>query len=303
MSYINGNTEVKPGIPFPLTSAWWHNRCYSKCNNKGDCLIGHCGHISEWVKALSFSGNYPELFKPGTHKYYPYWNATGHHIPDRGRPWDGDEHGHQKAIILGRIYRYFVVDVDNGELYEEEADVTQFVTYEMRTCASRPGHWHALVFVPDDLMHLWPDRDVPGANIRGTTDGFVPVPGCWHYSGSQYEPNPDGRILTATEPMLRAILGQRITPRAAAAGYSGSGAVGRQGELLLGLRELPLGTSREEAERWWWAAYDEKSKEPGTDGTYHSIDPDPAGLCERQLDNWDRHQAQIPAWMNGRAAR
>src|SRR6266568_8164718 len=111
----NGNSGTfSLDIPEPLTIGWWHNRIYRGCTNSQNCLIGHCGHTTEYTKSLSFRGHYPELFKPGTSAPYPRWDARGHHAPRPGdgrRAWDGDGHGHQKAIILGRLYRYFVVDV------------------------------------------------------------------------------------------------------------------------------------------------------------------------------------------------
>jgi hypothetical protein len=130
---------------------------------------------------------------------------------------------------------YFAIDVDDHSLYMSEADIAGIVTMDRAMdTRSNPGgedHWHALVWVPEPLRRLWPERDLPGAECKGSADGFVPVPGCWHYSGVKYELAAGSRAITATEELLLAIRSQPVTERAAAAGYTGGRSEGRQGDL------------------------------------------------------------------------
>ena len=183
----------------PLTTGVWHNAFVSGCTRKCEQSPIPCFHTSGWTKHLSHSGSY-EQFRVGKAAPPPRYapGTCGEANRRAGRHEDHDEHGHQAAILLGRRFGYFVTDVDNAELYESEATLARWIHWEDRISESRPGHWHVLIWVPPHLRHLWPDRDVPGANLKGYGDGFVPVPGCWHYSGSKYEPGR--RCASSSQP-------------------------------------------------------------------------------------------------------
>ena len=282
---------ILPDGAEPLTIAWWHNRNIEQCDGKKTaCALGHCLRCgtSKWVKTISFSGSYEEFAPAGKIAPKPRWEARGHHpARNRQKAWEGDENGHQLAIVLGREYGYFVPDIDIPELYKSDALLAKFIT-RADAMSTRGDHWHALVWVPPELRHLWPDKNIPGADIKGSGDGFVPVPGAYHYSGAQYEPVPGARAVVATEALLLAIRTQPVTERARAAGYTGGAANGRQGDLQRGLMRLPFPSTTEEAGReWWLAEYDrlEATKD-------HIIDPDPEGLFIRQ---WKWRQKKLAA--------
>lgn len=290
-----------PGEAEPLTTAWWHNRLPDACPNGGraaECQASRCGHASKWVKALSFSGSYESNFPVGSNAARPQFQVAGYHPgTSRRKGWEGDEHGHQMAIVLGKRYGYFADDVDDDELYSSEALLARFIRRE-HAISTRGDHWHALVWVPPGLRCLWPEKGLPGADIKGSGDGFIPVPGSVHYSGARYEPVPGARVITATEELLLAIRDQPVTERALDAGYTGGSADGRQGDLLRGLMRLPAGTTEDEAREWWLAEYERLDGEKD-----HAIDPDPAGLFWRhwgwrERKNAEREQLLAPqlAW-------
>ena len=272
-----GGIEL-PDEAGPITIGWWHNRFMTGCNGKGaDCQLGHCPHESKWAKCISFTGSYEKAAPVGGPVERPGWdarNASGR--TRQGRWWQSDEHGHQRAIILGKRYGYFADDVDDADLYESEALLAKFIT-RADAMSTRGDHWHALVWVPPHLRHLWPDRNVPGADIKGAGDGFVPVPGSVHYSGEPYQAVAGAVAIVATEEMLMAIRNQVVSDRARAAGYTGGSANGRQGDLLKELMRLPEGVSKEEARGRWMRRYDELNAVKD-----HDIDIDPDGLFDRQ---------------------
>jgi hypothetical protein len=305
MPYLDNSTNVKPGIPFPLTFQWFHNRHLDFCDRSADCLIGHCRHDqNRWIKAASFSGDYQTQAVVGTRARKPQWKTEGYHPAPAGRrskPWWGDEWGHQPSIVLGRRYGYFCIDVDSEALFTRHALVAQLVSREQRISQSRPGHWHVLVWVPEELRGHWPDRDVPGANCMGVGDAFIPVPGAHHYSGSVYEPGPGG-VVVASKELLQAIQDQRVTGETRKAGYSGGSANGRQYRLLCEFMKVLTPAGGDKAlEQWWWDRYDEMSAQPGSDGTYRDIDADPDGLFERHWSFRKRNysgldEASLPVW-------
>lgn len=283
-----------PLIEFPdwfrFTLGWWHNAYVSACtpacsSSRDGGVSGPCGHRpGGWTKHITHTGSY-DLFTPGEVARYPGRSpGTCGEANRRAGRWEGhDDYGHQAAIILGRRFGCFVVDVDNAELYEAEALLSRFVTWGDRISSSRVGHWHALVVVPPELAAeagAWPARGVPGADLKGSGPGFVPVPGCVHYSGSLYEPPERSRAIVATREMLDCIRAQPVTPEAAEAGYTGGSADGRQGVLLRELMGYPVDIGEAEARGRWLARYDELSRMPGKD---HDISPEsPEAHFERQ---------------------
>lgn len=279
----------------PLTIGWWHNRFVSPCrDSNGECMMGHCGHTAQWTKCISFTGSYEDNAPVGGPVTRPDWDARWSH-KSKGKHWEGDEHGHQHALILGRRYGYFVDDVDNAELYESEAALAQFITRD-DAMSTRGDHWHALVWVPPELRHLWPDRNVPGADIKGAGDGFVPVPGSVHYSGALYEPVPNAKVIVATEAMLYAIRTQPVTQKAREAGYTGGAgsANGRQGQILKELMSwVGGGLSKDECRERWFerkAELDALKNLPLTPEDPEDFFEHQYAWCERNRDRGERAQ-------------
>jgi hypothetical protein len=250
---VIGEIQLPDGAG-PFTFAWWHN-CYKPgCAGKSAaCVAGQCLKCGTggWAKVLSFAGTFESQYPVGTKRQRPARNVLATHTHGGGQlPRSGDEHQHQPAIILGKRYGYLCPDVDDAELYASEALLAKLVTRDM-AISTRGDHWHALGWVPEELRHLWPDKGVPGADLKGAADGFIPVPGSYHYSGARYEAPPVARVFTWTEEMLRAVQDQPVTEKARAAGYTGGSANGRQGDLQRGL--MKFSADAEDEARAWYA--------------------------------------------------
>ncbi len=220
-----------------LTLAWWHNALVER--GKKD---QYGERRQKWLKALSFSGSMNQFTRgAAAQKPYPCQKAEHQH----------DSHGHQIAIMLTRDYRFFVVDVDDPSQYEGTR-TSRIITAD-HAISSRGMGYHVLVHVPDELLSSWPHQTpIPGADIKSS--GFVPLPGCIHFSGERYEPaHDDDDPVEATAELLEAIRSDQAFSRPGGAGASD--ARGQQGELLRMLRTQVMEhgwRETDEREAWRW---------------------------------------------------
>lgn len=220
------------GSGLPLTLAWWHNALVArgKKNQYGD-------RPHKWLKALSHSGEMSQ-FDLGAAAQRPY--------PCQNRLHQHDQHGHQPAIMLTRKYRHFVIDVDDPSTYDSTQ--TGRIIGKSSAISARGVGYHVLIHVPDDLMSQWPQqRPIPGADIK--SNGFVPLPGCTHYSGEQYEPSDcESVIPDATAELLAAIKTDQEHSSRQSNGNGSGIAGGQQGELLRALRAEVISRSWHECD-------------------------------------------------------
>lgn len=187
-----------PDTPLQLTTARWFNRRRR--------VKGRDGWGEKWDKVLAHTGHLPQ-FAYGTDTEST-WN----------RPL-------QRCAITTQVSRVVVADVDHA---------AKFATTRLGHLLGIGDAWSIR---DEDHFHVpidargWPGRwpvqgPIPGADVK--SNGWVPLPGCTHWTGARYEPQftPDGlvRIVPATAELMAAILADR----AESGGYS-SGGVGGTG--------------------------------------------------------------------------
>jgi hypothetical protein len=176
------------GEPLKWTTAQWRNATRRRRNptahNPGDHL-----YDNHPVKELCHSGPLEQF-------------AYGTYTPSDWRP----RGGFQRCIICTPVSGVIADDVDDPEAYAGTRTV-QFIRFEHRI-SERGDHWHALIDCRPVPPSDWPVQGpIAGGDIK--SNGWIPVPGCGHHSGMQYEPawHPGRKLLivTATPPMMAAI--------------------------------------------------------------------------------------------------
>jgi hypothetical protein len=210
--------------PLQPTIARWRNRS----RKVRDRFPHHNspGYDTKWSKVLAHRGRYEDLFRYGED-----------HPSDQSARADVDEGPLQKALILCPASGAGGVDVDREHGYTERAFRGVPAIYpgdpqyrpatperyvpgflDTRTAAligraqalttRGPDHYHILLDLRAIPIEDWPrQRPIAGADIK--TNGFIPFPGSWHYSGERYELTDFGRhgrgYVTAWPELIEAI--------------------------------------------------------------------------------------------------
>jgi len=75
---------------------------------------------------------------------------------------------------------------------------------------------------PEDWPKQTEIRGVNGLHAGDVkSNGFIPFPGCEHFSGEKYEPNPGGNVILTTPAIIAAIRAGQNAPSAAGNGHGG----------------------------------------------------------------------------------
>ena len=206
-----------PGVdgqlpPLLLTTARWRNRGHRvRHHDDGG------GWTIRWSKVLAHTGHYEQFAYGRDHP--STWPARG------GR----DEGPLQKCLIcyVGSGMAGVDVDREHGYVIPGWAGDAKHPGYPDRyepgfadtRTARLIGRQHALTtrgpgyhilldcrgIPPED----WP-RQVPIAGADIKAKGFIPAPGCWHYSGERYELTDFGRhgrgYVTGTPELIAAMI-------------------------------------------------------------------------------------------------
>jgi hypothetical protein len=237
--------------PLQPTTARWRNRS----RKVRDSFPDHNGPgwESKWSKVLAHSGT-------GIYERFRYGEDHPSDQPARGGRGDGPL---QVALILCPASRAGGVDVDREHGYTEPGSAGRPANYpgdpeyhpgwperyvpgflDTRTAAligraqalttRGPDHYHILLDLRAIPIEDWPrQRPIAGADIK--TNGFIPFPGSWHYSGDRYELTDFGKhgrpgYVTAWPELIEAIKAdQDDLARARRAGGGGSGGGGGGG--------------------------------------------------------------------------
>jgi len=281
----NRVTTLSDGTEYFFTLARWHNALMRVTRVVG----GQRVETEEWRKHLSHGGRgwfekaqYGVIYRSPGGYGGRCADATreshDHHGPQRD--------GHQVAVVLAPSTRLFAIDVDNPDRFAL-SNTADLVTRERHAVCTRGGGWHAYVYVPEGLAHRWP-RQGPRGGWDVKSMGFVPLPGCVHYSGETYDPAP-GEIIIATDELLDAIEADRDDHLGALArgeGGPGDAGEGNEPELLRFTGKLVADGLRDREEAWQrWLAHAQ---------TLPLSVPD-WGWTEDNRDVFDRHWAYCVA--------
>jgi hypothetical protein len=265
--------------PLKLTTARWRNRR----RKVRDSFPDHNGpgYSFKWSKVLAHSGT-------GIYGRFRYGEDHPSDWPFRGGQ---DEGPLQKGLILCPASGMGGVDVDRENGYTEPGSAGRPANYlndpqyrpgwpeyyvpgflDTRT-AALIGRQHALTTRGPDHYHIlldcraippqdWPrQRPIAGADIK--TNGFIPVPGSWHYSGEQYELTDFGKhgrpgYVTAWPELIEAIkadqddLARARRAGGAQGGGGGGDGGGHDGEIAGAVLSMVLrGLSREQCYAEW----------------------------------------------------
>ena len=228
-------TYGQPQEPLLLTRARWLNRRHKTRDVRGE-------PTEKWSKVLAHTGSY-EQFEYGT---------------DTDSSWSGRL---QRAIICSPWSGVLAIDVDHEQAYMSTR-TAQYIT-RADAISTRGGGYHVLIDARMVPREHWPRQGpIPGGDIKSC--GFIPMPGCLHWSEARYEPVlHDGltRVVAATPELIAAINADRHAyhPAASANGHGGHGG-GHDGEvaaatLAMVLRRMRAGMPdaqmREDTYREW----------------------------------------------------
>jgi hypothetical protein len=220
-----------PQQPLKPTTARWLNRRRRVRTARGEWT-------DKWSKVLAHRGPYSQ-FRYGT---------------DTPSDWRGYL---QVAIICSPWSGVIGMDVDCEQDYL--ATRTGQLIVRDQAISIRGDRFHALTDARAVPPELWPKQGpIAGADIK--SNGFIPLPGCVHYSGDIYEPVPGAPIVTATPELIGAILADREdhdrARQGAGNGQSGGGnggtGGGHDGEIAATvLSNILRGLSKEECYAEW----------------------------------------------------
>jgi hypothetical protein len=205
VAWENTNIETQDPYfqPLPLTTARWKNI------QKAKTVDGL--RVWKWAKILAHKKVKLTDFAYGTDT-----ESTWHSGPVN-----------QRCLIAAFHTRLIVMDMDDwanflrtrtGQLLKDQTPISR-----------RGSHCHYGIdagLVPRDA---WPTQGMINGTDHIKSNGFVPVPGCEHYSGEPYEPvlHADGNwhLIQATPWLIAAILADLADEKA----RRGWGSRGRRG--------------------------------------------------------------------------
>ena len=256
-SYARLGSGGQPPDPLRLTTARWMNRRRRVRDVRGE-------QTERFSKVIAHTGTYGQF--------------------EYGTDTDSDWTGHlQRAIICSPKSGVFAVDVDDEPSYMATRTARHITRADALT--TRGGGYHVLIdarMVPRDK---WPKQGpIPGADIKST--GFIPVPGCLHFSEERYQPVlHDGlsRVVTATPEMIAAINADRNDhhPAASANGHGGHGG-GHDGEIAGATLAMVIKRLRD-----GWQPGTELTEDVYREWLTVAIPRDPSYPFDR--DDFDRH--------------
>jgi hypothetical protein len=216
--------------PFKPTTARWLNREHRVRSHDG-------GRTSRWSKVLAHTGRY-EQFAYGT---------------DTESDWRA--HGLQKCLICSPQSGLIVVDVDDEQAFAGTR--TGKLLGRQHALSTRGQGFHVAIDARDVPEADWPRQGpIAGGDIK--SKGFVPVPGCWHYSGDRYELTDFGRngpgMVRSWPELIAAMLadldGQR--DRNSGGGNGGGEGGGHDGEIAAEVLKMVLrGLTKEQRYAEW----------------------------------------------------
>ena len=227
---------------FEYTFAWWHNAQLIRKKPVGGKQV----EVTHWHKHLSHGGEIGQFAYGSTADKPQFFGGRC----ARSTEEQHDKYRHQIAIVCSPTSRLFVVDVDDPVKYSM-SHVAQLLDRGSATTVRGQG-WHTHVYVPPELNHRWPKQGViPGGDIK--SNGYVPAPGCWHYSGEQYQHVLGSHVIIATDKLLDAIDADRAVTLKKY-GDTGNRGDGNDPELFSYTGTLvALGLKKEEAWEKWLA--------------------------------------------------
>jgi P4 family phage/plasmid primase-like protien len=212
--------------PLQLTTARWRNR-ERRVRDPFPHHNNPSGYTTKWRKVLAHRGPY-EQFAYGTDTPST-WPAHG------GR----DEGPLQKCLICSPWSGLIAVDVDDEQ--EFLGTRTGKLIGRQHALTTRGDHFHILIDargVPEDD---WPRQGMIDSANHIKSKGFIPVPGCEHYSGERYELTDFGRPgrpgTVRWTPELIAAINADLGEHAGRSG--GGGGNGGGGSERDGLGDLP----------------------------------------------------------------
>lgn len=195
--------RVNGHAPEPLrpTTARWLNRRREVRDKDGQ-------PGERWSKVLAHKGSYDQ-FGYGT---------------DTPSDWGGPL---QVCFICSRWSGTIAVDVDDERAYMSTR-TAQYLRRE-HALTTRGGGFHVLVDARSVPPDQWPKQGpIPGADIK--SNGFIPVPGCLHWSEQRYEPvlmaNGLSYVAIATPELIAAINADRAGHHPGSNGNSSGGGHG-----------------------------------------------------------------------------
>jgi hypothetical protein len=224
--------------PLRLTTARWRNRgrrVRDPFPKGGEPL-----YTTRWSKVLAHTGPYEQFAYGRDHP--STWSARG------GR----DEGPLQKCLICSPQSGLIAVDVDHehgytwpgwagdaehpGYLAEYEPGYLDTRTARLigrqHALTTRGQGYHILLDCRGIPPENWP-RQVPIAGADIKSKGFIPVPGCEHYSGERYELTDFGRYgrgyVTGTPELIEVIKADQADEREHGREQNGSGGGGGGG--------------------------------------------------------------------------
>jgi hypothetical protein len=237
----------QPGQPvtlpqLQLTTGWWRNRKRYARDIRGE-------RTERWSKVLAHAGKY-EQFRYG----------CNHPASTQASRGDGPD---QRAIICCPGSGTIAVNVDVEELFMTTR-TGQLIGRE-QALTTRGFGFHVFIDARTVPPEHWPKQGpIAGGDIK--SNGFIPFPGCWHYSGDQYEladhgGGVRGMIVPATPELIAAINADRADhdrQRRAAGGSSssnghgGGDGGGHDGELAGAVLSMILrGLDKEQCYTEW----------------------------------------------------
>jgi hypothetical protein len=192
--------------PQPTTARWLNRERRVRDDHEG-------GWYTKWRKVLAHTGPYEQ---------FAYGTDTPSDWPDRGHARRQEL---QKALICSPWSGLIAVDVD----YEQEFAGTRTgkLIGRAQALTTRGRGFHILLDCRGIPPQDWPPRQVPIAGADIKSKGFIPVPGCWHYSGERYELTDFGRhgrgYVTGWPELIEAIKADQADQRQAGGGGNGGG--------------------------------------------------------------------------------
>lgn len=168
-----------------LTTARWlnHRRRVKDPMARG----GDPGYTDQWSKVLAHRGPYSQ-FRYGC---------------DHPSDWRGPL---QRCLICAPSSGVIGIDVDRET--EFLASRTGQLIGRADAISTRGAGFHTLIDARAVPPQDWPRQGpIPGGDCKSA--GFLPMPGCTHYSGERYEPTYVPAPVIATPQLMAAILADR----------------------------------------------------------------------------------------------
>ncbi len=198
------------GQPILLTTARWLNRKHRvrDANPKG----GEPGYHDRWSKVLAHTGPY-EQFAYGT---------------DTPSDWQGRL---QRCLICYFGSGLIAVDVDDEQAFLGTR--TGQLIGRANAVSVRGDHFHIVIDARGVPEADWPRQGMIDSANHIKSKGFIPLPGCMHYSGERYEPVLQPGPVRWTPELIAAInadlADERERRRKAGVNGNGNGSGGEGG--------------------------------------------------------------------------